>query len=59
MEHFIDHCCEKCFNSKEKPCDVFVECCLSGPLCHESEPCKQARVDIVDKYSHSPLFKEH
>jgi hypothetical protein len=59
VERYIDPCCEKCFNSKEKPCDVFVECCLSGPLCHESDPCKKAREAITDKYSHSPHFREH
>lgn len=59
MERFIDPCCEKCFNSKEKPCDQFVECCLEGPLCHESEPCKKAREAITNKYSHSPHFREH
>ncbi len=59
MEHFIDHCCEKCFNSKERPCDVFIECCLEGPLCHESESCKKDREAIVNKYSHSPMFREH
>lgn len=59
MEHFIDHCCDKCFNSKEQPCDQFVECCLEGPLCHESESCKQARQAIINRYSHSPAFREH
>lgn len=59
MEKFIDHCCEQCFNSEEKRCDVFVECCLEGPLCHESEPCKKARQAIVEKYSHSSAFREH
>ncbi|MDW7739811.1 MAG: CCxxC motif-containing NuoF prefix domain-containing protein [Bacillota bacterium] len=58
MDHFIDPCCSECFNSKEKPCDVFIECCLQGPLCHESESCKEARKAIVKRYSHSPLFRE-
>lgn len=59
MEHFIDHCCEKCFNSKERPCDVFIECCLEGPLCHENEECKAAREAIINKYSHGSAFREH
>lgn len=59
MEHFIDHCCDRCFNSKERPCDVFIECCLEGPLCHESGPCKKAREAIVSKCSHSPMYREH
>jgi hypothetical protein len=59
MERFIDPCCDKCFNSKEKPCDQFVECCLKGPLCHESEPCRKAREAITNKYSHSSQFREH
>ena len=59
MERFIDPCCEKCFNSKEKPCDQFVECCLEGPLCHENETCKKAREAITNKYSHSSHYREH
>lgn len=59
MEHFIDPCCEKCFNSKEKPCEQFVECCLEGPLCHENKTCKDARQAIVENYSHSPFLREH
>jgi NADH-quinone oxidoreductase subunit F len=58
MEKFIDPCCEECFNSKEKPCEQFVECCLEGPLCHENETCRKAREEIVNKYSHSPAFRE-
>lgn len=58
MEHFIDHCCDKCFNSKERPCEQFIECCLTGPLCHESEECKKMRRQIIERYSHSPLFRE-
>ncbi len=59
MEKFIDPCCAECFNSKEKPCDQFVECCLTGPLCHENEKCRQEREAIVDRYSHSAVFREH
>ncbi len=58
MEKFIDPCCEECFNSKEQKCDQFVECCLEGPLCHESESCRTAREAIVIKYSHSSAFRE-
>ncbi|MFO7951794.1 MAG: CCxxC motif-containing NuoF prefix domain-containing protein [Bacillota bacterium] len=58
MERFIDPCCEKCFNSKENPCEQFVECCLEGPLCHESESCKKMREAIIEKYVHNPAYRE-
>ncbi len=59
MEKFIDHCCEKCFNSKEERCDQFVECCLSGPLCHENEECAAMRQAIIEKLAHSPGYLKH
>jgi hypothetical protein len=37
MKNFLDHCCEECWHSSEKPCDLFVRCCTEGPLCHHNE----------------------
>ena len=59
MERFIDPCCDLCTNSRETPCEQFVECCLEGPLCHESEACYRSRQAIVARYAHSPAFREH
>lgn len=58
MERFIDPCCELCFHSKDKPCEKFVECRLSGPLCHEKEECAKKRKMIIEKYSYSSDFAE-
>ncbi len=56
MERFIDPCCEECFNSKDNPCEQFIECCLSGPLCHESEACAAKRKAIIERLAHSPGY---
>ena len=56
MEKFLDACCKECFNSKDNPCSQFVECCLSGPLCHESEACGAKRKAIVERVAHSPGY---
>lgn len=58
MQRFIDHCCEECAHSKKTPCENFIECRLSGPLCHESESCRAAREAIITRFSHSPAFRE-
>lgn len=58
MEKFIDPCCEECFNSKENPCEQFVECCLEGPLCHESKECAEKRKAIIENLAHSPGYRE-
>jgi len=36
-------CCDKCWHDLDKPCPDLVECLLSGPLCHESDECKEFR----------------
>ena len=40
MNSFIDKCCDNCWHSSEKPCDLFVRCCTEGPLCHHSSECE-------------------
>jgi NADH:ubiquinone oxidoreductase subunit F (NADH-binding)/Pyruvate/2-oxoacid:ferredoxin oxidoreductase delta subunit len=41
MKNFLDHCCEECWHSSEKPCDLFVRCCTEGPLCHHNKECEE------------------
>ncbi len=59
MERFIEHCCEKCEHSVENPCAQFVECRLTGPLCHENSTCAEKRKAIIEKYSHSDGFQQY
>lgn len=59
MERFSDHCCDKCFNSRENPCNQFIECCLSGPLCHEDAGCAAKRKAIIERLAHSAGYLEH
>ena len=40
MKSYKEACCDECWHSKDKPCDLFVNCCNEGPLCHTSEKCK-------------------
>ncbi|MEW6308781.1 MAG: CCxxC motif-containing NuoF prefix domain-containing protein [Bacillota bacterium] len=58
MDKFSDPCCKACTHSRQTPCAQFVECCLSGPLCHNSVECRAAREGIVAKLAHSPAFRE-
>jgi NADH:ubiquinone oxidoreductase subunit F (NADH-binding)/Pyruvate/2-oxoacid:ferredoxin oxidoreductase delta subunit len=39
MNSFIEKCCDECWHSSEKPCDLFVRCCTEGPLCHHDKAC--------------------
>jgi NADH-quinone oxidoreductase subunit F len=39
----LDRCCEKCTHSLENPCPDYIECRLSGPLCHDDERCRELR----------------
>ena len=58
MEKFIDPCCPECFNSEKNPCTQFIECCLSGPLCHEDLVCKEKREAIIPvSYTHLDVYK--
>ena len=59
MERFIEPCCDKCVHSRDNPCEKFVECRLTGPLCHESEECARKRKAIIEKYSHSEDYLHH
>ncbi len=40
MKNFIEKCCDQCWHTHEKPCDLFVACCIEGPLCHKDDSCK-------------------
>jgi len=39
----LDRCCDKCMHSPENPCPDYIECRLSGPLCHDDERCRELR----------------
>ena len=36
-------CCENCWHDLDHPCPDLIECLRNGPICHESEKCKQSR----------------
>jgi NADH:ubiquinone oxidoreductase subunit F (NADH-binding)/Pyruvate/2-oxoacid:ferredoxin oxidoreductase delta subunit len=40
MKKFIEKCCEECWHSGEKPCELFIRCCTEGPLCHHNPECE-------------------
>src|SRR5664279_1758488 len=48
MKSFSEKCCEQCWHSSEKPCDLFIACCTEGPLCHQDESCKNKFKDVVN-----------
>ena len=41
MKTFLDFCCSECWHTPENPCDQFIACCTSGPLCHHDDNCKK------------------
>lgn len=46
MKSFMDKCCNECWHSPEKPCDMFVRCCIEGPLCHNNDECHRKYVEL-------------
>ncbi len=40
MNTFIGKCCDECWHSAERPCELFVRCCTEGPLCHHNHECE-------------------
>jgi NADH:ubiquinone oxidoreductase subunit F (NADH-binding)/Pyruvate/2-oxoacid:ferredoxin oxidoreductase delta subunit len=40
MKTFIEKCCDQCWHTAEKECELFIRCCSEGPLCHHSESCE-------------------
>ena len=41
MKTFLDFCCSECWHTPETPCEQFIACCTSGPLCHHDDKCKR------------------
>ncbi len=41
MNSFLEKCCDECWHSKDKPCDLFIQCCNEGPLCHHNAECEK------------------
>lgn len=46
MKNFLEKCCDQCWHSPENPCDIFIACCLEGPLCHQDNGCKKKYEDL-------------
>ena len=49
MNSFFEKCCDECWHSSERPCEMFVQCCTEGPLCHHSEECERKRKSLNKK----------
>ena len=56
MERFIEQCCDQCTHSPQNSCRDFVECCMDGPLCHNSEPCREKRKQLVERVALNDKF---
>jgi len=55
MNSFGDKCCNECWHSAEKPCDLFVSCCTEGPLCHHDKEC----TDKIALLNRKLKYQEH
>lgn len=40
MNSLIEKCCDQCWHTADNPCELFVACCVEGPLCHSDQNCK-------------------
>jgi len=49
MNSYFGKCCDECWHSSEKPCEMFVQCCTEGPLCHHNEECAEKRKSLGKK----------
>lgn len=60
LNRFNDKCCSKCVNSGENPCSDFIECSLSGPICHQDDNCKDLKKNYLEhvlrKKQDKPVF---
>jgi NADH:ubiquinone oxidoreductase subunit F (NADH-binding)/Pyruvate/2-oxoacid:ferredoxin oxidoreductase delta subunit/(2Fe-2S) ferredoxin len=48
MKNLLERCCDKCHHSIENPCPDYIRCRTEGPLCHDSEECKKARLERLE-----------
>jgi len=55
MISFIEKCCDECWHSKDKPCDLFIQCCNEGPLCHHNAECDNK----IKTYNKRLRYEEH
>jgi len=55
MNSFLDKCCNECWHSLEKPCDLFIRCCTEGPLCHHHKECE----DQLSSLNKKLKYEEH
>jgi len=46
MKTFLDICCKECWHSAKNPCEQFVACCTTGPLCHHDDKCKNEIIEL-------------
>lgn len=46
MKTFLDICCKECWHSAKNPCEQFIACCTTGPLCHHDDNCKSEIIEL-------------
>ncbi|MCE1187795.1 MAG: NADH-quinone oxidoreductase subunit NuoF [Ignavibacteria bacterium] len=55
MNRLIDKCCDECWHSNTKPCDLFVRCKSEGPLCHHDKNCAEK----IQQLNRKLRYEEH
>lgn len=55
MNTFLDKCCDECWHTKERPCDLFIRCAVEGPLCHHHQECRDKFLALNRKLT----YQEH
>ncbi len=49
MNTFLEKCCDECWHSKERPCDLFIRCASEGPLCHHNQSCRDKFIHLNNR----------
>jgi NADH:ubiquinone oxidoreductase subunit F (NADH-binding)/Pyruvate/2-oxoacid:ferredoxin oxidoreductase delta subunit/(2Fe-2S) ferredoxin len=57
MKNLLDRCCSECHHTKESPCPDFIECRISGPICHTNEECKTQKLEFLDLVKRTKVEK--
>jgi NADH:ubiquinone oxidoreductase subunit F (NADH-binding)/(2Fe-2S) ferredoxin len=48
----MDNCCDQCTHSAATPCPDYLRCRTTGPLCHESDACKEHIADAITRVTY-------
>ncbi len=57
MAKLSDNCCQACQHNWDHPCPDLIECVSTGPICHDNEPCDEARQAMLAELRREDVSK--